>query len=266
MSKLAAQHVTVQIAGEAVVRDASVSVSSGEMVGLVGPNGAGKTSLVRAMCRLVKASAGTIALDEADVAGISNRDFARRVSYLPQGHTLHWRLDVEHLVGLGRMPHRGQFGGLSETDTQAISAAMDRAEIDQFAARDVGTLSGGERSRAMLARVLAVEADIILADEPVAALDPYHALHVMELLRDLAREGRGVLVVLHDLSLAMRFCDRLVLMQDGLVVRQGAPGDVLSAAPLGETYGVHGHYGAHENEDYVVPWRRLTRSSERGEG
>lgn len=259
MSMLAAQNVSIEIAGRIVVRDASVSVSSGEMIGLVGPNGAGKTSLLRAMCRLVKPGAGTVVLDGADINAMSGRDFARRVSYLPQGHMLHWRLDVAHLVGLGRMPHRGPFGGISDVDARAISAAMGRAEISQFATRDVATLSGGERSRAMLARVLAVEADLVLADEPVAALDPYHALHVMEMLRDLAREGRGVLVVLHDLSLAMRFCDRLVLMHDGAIRSQGAPADVLANTPLGESYGVHGHHGSYENEGYVVPWRRLAR-------
>lgn len=261
MSVLAARGVTIRIGERSVVQDVSAEVSSGELVGLVGPNGAGKTSLLRAMCRLSKLSSGSVTLDGQDIAGISNRDFARRVSYLPQGHALHWRLDVEHLVGLGRMPHRGPFGGVSDTDARAISAAMARAEISQFAGRDVGTLSGGERSRAMLARVLAVEAEIVLADEPVSSLDPYHALHVMELLRDLAREGRGVMVVMHDLSLAMRFCDRLVLINDGAVVKQGAPEEVLAHAPLGESYGVHGHYGSHEAESYIVPWRRLKRDA-----
>lgn len=262
MSVLAAENVSVQIAGKNVVRDVSAAVSRGELVGLVGPNGAGKTSLLRAMCRLLKPSGGRVLFDGKDISSFGNRDFATRVSYLPQGHLLHWRLDVAHLVGLGRMPHRGPFGGLSDRDVQAVSAAMQRTELSQFADRDVSTLSGGERSRAMLARVLAVEADLILADEPVAALDPYHALHVMELLRDLAREGRGILAVLHDLSLAMRFCDRLILMNEGRVLHQGLPADVLAGAPLGESYGVRGHYGAHENERYVVPWRRLKRSSD----
>lgn len=259
MSTLSAEHLTLTLNGADIIRDVSCSVSTGEIVGLVGPNGAGKSTLMRGMCRLLRPTSGRVALDSHTLEQVPRRDLARRVSYLPQGNALHWRLDVSHLVALGRMPHQGPFAGISETDAHAIVAAMDRAEVTPFADREVGTLSGGERARAMLARVLAVEAEFILADEPAAALDPYHALHVMELLRELAREGRGVLVVLHDLSLAMRFCDRLVMLDNGEVARAGTPADVLALESLGRSYGVRAHYGVHEDEGFVVPWRRLPR-------
>ena len=182
---------------------------------------------------------------------------ARTFAYLPQRHVVHWDLTVLQAVSLGRLPHVPSMDRLAEADHDAIRRALQTAEISHFAHRQIGTLSGGELARAMLARALAVEAPYLFADEPIAALDPYHALYIMQLLRDLARGGRSVLVVLHDLTLATRFCDRLMLIAGGRVVADGAPSDVLSPACLEAAYRVEAQYGVRDGEQYIVPWRPL---------
>jgi iron complex transport system ATP-binding protein len=257
MSALATKAVSVVIKDKPIISDATCATRPGEICGLVGPNGAGKSTLLRAMCRLLHPQSGSVTLGGVDVAGIPRQAFARRVAYLPQGNVVHWRLDVTSLVGLGRLPHRAPFAAPSDNDRRAVSEALHRADVVKLADRSVDTLSGGERARALLARVLAVQAEIILADEPVASLDPYHALHVMELLRELSRDGRAIMVVLHDLALAMRYCDRLFLMHEGRITAEGAPEQVLSQERLARNYNIEGHYGEFDSQRFLVPWRRL---------
>jgi iron complex transport system ATP-binding protein len=159
------------------------------------------------------------------------------------------------VVGLGRLPHRRPFGGPTEADRAAIAAALARCDVADFSDRTMGTLSGGERRRVLLARALAVEAPYLLADEPLAALDPLHQIEVMELLRQTARRGAGVVVVLHDLTLATRFCDRLALLDHGRLVAEGAPEAVLDDARLAGVFGVEALRGSHAGEPFLLPWR-----------
>jgi iron complex transport system ATP-binding protein len=257
MTTLAADNLTVNIDGRAIVSAASLDVAAGEIVGLVGPNGAGKSTLLRALVGLTPISGGTVRIDGADRRAMRRSDQARKIAYLPQGQTLHWRLEARQVTALGRLPHTSAARPMTAADEAAIDRALDQADIAALAARKVDTLSGGERARVMLSRALAVEAPLLLADEPVAALDPYHALQIMEMLRGLAKDGRGVLIVLHDLTLALRFCDRLVLMRDGKITASGAPCDVLAADQLAAAYDVSGIYGEADGQAYVVPWKRL---------
>ncbi|HEX4303368.1 MAG TPA: ABC transporter ATP-binding protein [Rhizomicrobium sp.] len=259
MTVLEIDKLQVALGGNVVLRDVSATFASGGLIGLIGPNGAGKSTLVRAMARLIESQAGTIALDGQDIHALSRRELARRMAYLPQGHGLHWPLRADHVIALGRLPHQTRLSSMSAADHDAIARAMEKADVVPFAQRVVTTLSGGERARVMLARALAVEAPVLLADEPVTSLDPYHQLHVMELLRDLAREGRLVIAVLHDLPLAARFCDRLVMLNDGEIVAQGAAGEVLSEENLERTYNVEGVFGNEGGEQFVLAWRRLVR-------
>ena len=252
---LSIRDVTVSLGQRPVLRDAAIELAGGGLIGLIGPNGAGKSTLLRAIARLIEPDAGTIALDGTDIATMARSDLARRVAYLPQGHTLHWPLRADHVVALGRLAHRARKSG--DADRAAVARAMARADVGAFAERIVTTLSGGERARIMLARALAVEAPVLLVDEPVASLDPYHQLQVMELLRELAREGRLVVAVLHDLPLAARFCETLAMLHEGRIVASGAAAQVLSRANLERTFNVEGVFGRERDEQFVLAWRRM---------
>jgi ABC-type cobalamin/Fe3+-siderophores transport system ATPase subunit len=224
--------------GEAqILKQVSLGIEAGEIVGLIGPNGAGKTTLLKCLARLLEPSSGSVWLGDRVLAEVSERECSQAIAYLAQGAPAHWPLQVEKVVELGRIPHRAWWQALAASDTQAVEQAMALAEVTHLRQRVVTTLSGGERTRALLARVFATDPQIILADEPVASLDPYHQLHVMQLLQQHARKG-AVLVVLHDLNLAARFCDRLVLLDEGRVQLEGAPRDVLSSTAVQSAYGV----------------------------
>ena len=155
--------------------------------------------------------------------------------------------------GLGRLPHRRAYSGPSAADRAAIEAALEAADVGHLRARTLHSLSGGERARVLLARALAVQAELLLADEPVAALDPLHQLQAMALLRSVARSGSGVVAVLHDLTLAARFCDRLIVLAGGRVLADGPP-SVLTDAVLAAAYGVDALRGEHGGEPFIVPW------------
>lgn len=262
MTSLVARSVGVELGGKQIIRDVSVQFEGGRIVGLIGPNGAGKSTLIRALTRLLETSEGDVLLDGKAITSYRRKDLAKLIGYLPQGHEMHWPLEVEQLIALGRLPHRSPFSTIGDVDQRAVGCAMDRADVREFRTRTADTLSGGERARVMLARALASEPPILFADEPVASLDPYHQLQVMELLQSLARENMLVVCVLHDLSLAARFCDELVLMESGRVVCCGKPMDVLDREHLKTAYRVNGIYGSTDGEDYVLPWRRLDGKDE----
>lgn len=260
-SALAASGMTVHVRGGRVVDGADLSLNAGEFVGLIGPNGAGKSTLLRAILGLQPRSAGSVSLNGRPFADLSPRFRARSIAYLPQDRRVEWRLPVRDIVMLGRFPHKEGFGGASAADHAAVERAMSLVEVDQLADRPVIDLSGGERTRVLLARALAVEAPLLLADEPTAALDPYHQLHVMEILKALSRQGVGVLTVIHDLALAMRFADRLVLLDRGRVAADGPPAAVLSTQRLASVYRIAAAGGDHEGAGYLLPWSRLTEDA-----
>ncbi|SFR76306.1 ABC transporter ATP-binding protein [Sphingomonas jatrophae] len=252
MVSLVAEDVGVTLGGRDVVHGVSARLEGGTLVGVLGPNGAGKSTLIRALVGLLPAR-GRVLLEGEPVAAMPRAQVARTIAYLPQGQTLHWPLGVERLVALGRLPHLGPFSRIGEADRAAVARAMDRAEVTHLADRTATELSGGERARVLLARALAVEAPVLVADEPLASLDPEHQLHGMELLRGEAAAGRLVIAVLHDLGLAARFCDRLLVMDGGRLVADGPPGAVLTPALLAQVYRVEAAFegGA------VIPLRRL---------
>ena len=256
MSRLVLSDFSVRYNGTPVIRNVSFRSKPGELVGLIGANGAGKTTLLRAAANLLRFT-GTATLNDRPVAEWPRRDLAKRLAYLAQGHDAHWPMPVEDVVGLGRLPHLAFLGSPSEDDRRAVAAAMDKTEIGDLARRGVSTLSSGERARVMLARALAVEAPLLLADEPIAALDPYHQLHIMEVLKAEASIGRAVVVVLHDLTLAARFCDRVVLLSEGQVLADGTADAVLTEKNLATAYHISALQGGIGDSRYVIPWRRL---------
>jgi len=229
---------SVALGGKVVVQGVSATLGGGTIVGIVGPNGAGKSTLVRAILGLVGVTAGRVLIDGTTIGAMSARDVAQRIAYLPQGQYLHWPLTVERLVALGRLPHLGPLSRVSAEDEAIVAAAMTRADVAHLRSRDATELSGGERARVMLARALAVGAEGLIADEPLAALDPGHQIDVMELLRREAEGGALVIVVMHDLTMAARYCDRLLLLDQGRLIADGSPLDVLTPELLRSVYGI----------------------------
>lgn len=234
----------------------SFDVRAGELFALIGPNGAGKSSALKALAQLLPHQ-GRVLLQGEDLAAMAPAQRARQLAYLAQGDTVAWPLAVRDFVALGRIPHRRRWGPrvLTIADNAAIDSALAAMHLSAMQQRSLDQLSGGERARARLARALAVEAPLLLADEPVSALDPFHQLSVMELLRAQCNAGRAVVVVLHDLTLASRFCDRVLLLHQGRAVACGAPRQVLTPAHLQTVYQVQAMHGEHESQGYVVPWR-----------
>jgi iron complex transport system ATP-binding protein len=234
---LAAKDVTVRLGRATIVRDASFTLRGGEFVAMVGPNGAGKTTLIRALAGLTP-SDGTITLGGRALGALSDRERARQVAYLPQGHVFYWPMPVAAIVMLGRAPHADPFSSTSAQDRAAVEHALIATETMEFSERAVTTLSGGERARVALARALATQAPVLLADEPTAALDPRHQLTVMELLRDAAHAGNAILAIMHDLSLAARFADRVLVMDRGVLVADGPPAEALTPERLAKVFGI----------------------------
>ena len=237
MVMLELDRVCVALGRRQVLSGVSATFGAGALEGIVGPNGAGKSTLARAMLALVPAQ-GRVLIDSSDVAAMRRDDLARRIAYLPQGQTLHWPLTVERLVGLGRLPHLGPMSRIGPHDAAAIDRAMTRADVLDLRQRVATELSGGERARVLLARALAVEAPTLIADEPLASLDPGHQIDVMDLLRAQAHDGALVIAVLHDLTMAARYCDRLLLIDQGRLVADGTPADVLTNGHLRDVYGI----------------------------
>ncbi|WP_439567889.1 ABC transporter ATP-binding protein [Sphingopyxis sp.] len=237
MVSLVLDHVGVTLGRRTVVRDVSAEFGPGTLTAIVGPNGAGKSTLARAMLALVPAT-GKIRVDGVDAATMPRADLARRIAYVPQGQLLHWPLTVERLVGLGRLPHLAPMSRIGAADTAAIERAMERADVLDLRDRIATELSGGERARVLFARALAVEAAALIADEPLASLDPGHQIDVMDMLRAEAAGGALVIAVLHDLTLAARYCDRLLLIDAGRIVADGTPAEVLTAERLRAVYGI----------------------------
>lgn len=249
---------TVALGGRDVLRSMSAQFADGRVTVVLGPNGAGKSTLAQLIAGILTPHAGAALIDGAPIAGLTARDRARRIGYLPQALAAHWDMRVEELVALGRLPHRGAFAALSTTDREAIAAAMAATDTQRFASRSIGTLSGGEAARVHLARVLAGTPDWIIADEPLEGLDPAHRLEVLDRLRAAAMAGAGVIVILHDLTHAARVADDALLIRDGEIVAMGAARDVLTPAILAPVYGVRLFEGVDdEGAPLLIPVARL---------
>ncbi len=237
MNGLISEALTVRLGGKAVLDGVSVALNAGEVTALVGPNGAGKSTLLSCLAGLRAPSAGAVRLDDQAIAALGERERARLIGYLPQSPEIAWRLDVQTFVRLGRTAHRGVFGE-SPADAAAVDRALEDAQMTAFAGRDVTTLSGGERARALIARALAGEPAWLLADEPLTGLDLGHQLHAAALLRTIAGSGVGVVASLHDLAFAARVAHRVLVMAEGRIVADGPATHALTPEVLARAYAV----------------------------
>lgn len=255
MSVLGLENVGCRLQGRPILSDVSTAIKPGELVALIGPNGAGKSTLLRAMAGIQEGVEGDIRWQGRPLAEWSLGDLARQRGYLAQSATLAWPVTVRHLVGLGRLPHRPFWQGWRHADGDAVERALQRTDTLRLAERAVTTLSGGERLRVLLARLLAAEPQLILADEPLAALDPLHQLQTLQLLRDHCHAGGSAVVALHDLALACRFCDRLLLLDEGCLQADAPPAELVHSGLLERVYRVEFLNLAVDALPVPLPWR-----------
>lgn len=247
--------LSVALGGRDVIDRLSCKIAPGTFVGLIGPNGSGKSTLLKAILGLLP-SRGSISILGDDLAALPEAGRARRVSYLPQDGELIWPIAVEDVVMLGRSPYRSGFSPPSDADRAAVDTALAAMDLLNLRTRSARALSGGERSRVLMARALAQETPLMLADEPTTGLDPAHQLALMETFKAMARNGRTVLASLHDLALAAQWCDALLLLHNGQIVLSGDPKTVLTASALAEVYGVEAFFGQSSAGLVVVPIAR----------
>ena len=236
------------------VRGVSLEVAADEWVMLIGPNGAGKISILRALCGLL-AFDGQATIDGRDVRSLGRRALARLIAFVPQNPVAPSELTVAEYVLLGRTPHLGYLGIEGRRDRQAVAHALERLDLLPFAERGLGSLSGGELQRAVLARALAQEAVVLLLDEPTTSLDLGRQQQALELVDSLRGDGLTVLSTMHDLTLAGQYADRLVLLDRGTIVAEGAPRDVLSPETLASHYGANVRVVHDDGDVFVLPQR-----------
>jgi iron complex transport system ATP-binding protein len=238
MAELVFSRVAVARGARRVLDGVSTRVGAGELVALIGPNGAGKTTLLRAALGQAPLTAGAISIDGADPATMPAQRRARLIAYLPQARPLAWPLSVAAVTALGRFAFGASLTRPAGADAEAIARALAACRLEPLAARATDSLSGGELARVHVARALAAEAPLLLADEPTAALDPRHAFETMAILKAHCAAGAGALVTLHDLGLAARFADRVLLLHEGRLLADAPPAEALAPALLAEAFGV----------------------------
>ena len=234
---LVARALHVRLGGADVLSGVSAALQAGHVTAILGPNGAGKSTLLACLAGLRRADAGEVMLDDQPLATLPARTRAQRIGFLPQVAEVNWDVDVQTLVALGRFPHSAGWGE-TEADRAATEAALAATDMGRLRHRVVNTLSGGERGRALLARVLAGTPQWLLADEPLASLDPAHQIDVLDQLRNVAALGTGVVVVLHDLNQAARVADDILMLREGVVAAAGPPDAVLTPETLAAVYGI----------------------------
>ena len=238
VADLATERLDLGYDGTRVVHALDLRLPPGRVTAIVGPNGCGKSTLLGALARVHGPQGGAVLIDGRDLAGLRPRDAARRIGLLPQQAEAPDGLTIRDLVRYGRHPHQGLLRQWSPEDATAVDRALTAADLLDLADRPLDTLSGGQRQRAWIAMVVAQQTAVVLLDEPTSALDLGHQLEVLDLVHDLAAQGRTVVLVLHDLSTACRHADHLVAMREGRVVAEGPPADVVTTDLVRELYGV----------------------------
>jgi iron complex transport system ATP-binding protein len=236
--RLAARGVTVGYGARPVIDGLDVSVPPGVITTIIGPNGCGKSTLLRTLSRLLKPTGGTVVLDGEDIGTLRTRDVAKKLGLLPQAPVAPDGLTVSDLVARGRHPHQSWLRQWSSDDADVVRRALAMTGVADLADRPVDSLSGGQRQRVWISMTLAQGTDLLLLDEPTTYLDLAHAVDVLDLVDDLHESGRTVVMVLHDLNLATRYSDHLVVMRDGAVLAQGHPREVVTADLLHEAFGL----------------------------
>jgi iron complex transport system ATP-binding protein len=233
-------NLSLTLRGRPILQGVSGHLQQGKVTAILGANGAGKSTLLSCLANLRAPDSGTVLLGDQPLASIPAQTRARQIGLLPQQADIHWEINVRALVALGRLPHQGRWG-TNAADDAAINRAMAQTDVSQFADRKALRLSGGEQARVLLARVLAGEPDWVLADEPLANLDPAHQMDAATCLKQVARGGAGVVIILHDLTQAARIADHIIIMNNGRIQAAGTPSEVLTHDQLALAFGIAVH-------------------------
>ncbi|ADG80334.1 ABC transporter ATP-binding protein [Tsukamurella paurometabola] len=252
-SRLGARNVSSGYGQVTVLDDLTLDVPTGQVTTIIGPNGCGKSTLLRTLARLIKPSGGQVLLDGTDIATMKTKQVATTMGLLPQSPQAPEGLTVADLVARGRHPHQSWLRQWSSDDADVVDAALSQTGVRDLADRPVDSLSGGQRQRVWISMTLAQGTELLLLDEPTTFLDLSHALDVLDLVDELSSQGRTVVMVLHDLNLAIRYSDHLVAMRDGAIVAQGTPADIISEEMLHEVFGLRSKV----IDDPVSPGRPL---------
>ena len=251
MSRISASNLTVRRGGRAILDEVSFDLEDGAFVAVIGANGAGKSTLLSVLAGLLKPEAGEVMVEGARLAGLDRRDLARRRAYLPQNPRAEWPIAVERLVALGLIPHLPAFGPLEGGWEPRLTEALAACDLIAQRFQPATTLSGGELARAMLARAMIGDPQILIADEPVSGLDPRHALDTVGRLQGLAGQGKLVVAALHDLTLAARFCSHILALRDGRLAAFGPTADTLTPELIRAVFDVDARIGGQGRSTYV---------------
>ena len=238
MTGLVKTDLCVARGGREIIPSFSLDLPRGQLAALIGPNGSGKSTLLQAVLGYLPARLGEVRLDGDVISGRPPHALSGRIAYLPQTREINWPIVVYDMVMLGRLPHQNHFRTISSHDRAAVERAIALCGLEGFESRALNALSGGEQARALLARALATEADWLFVDEPTTSLDPYHQLAIMEVLQGQALQGRGVIAVLHDLSLASQFANSVFMMHEGALLASGSASEVLSDENLARAFSI----------------------------
>ena len=235
---LEARNIAVERGGRCILASVSLRVEPGRFLAVIGPNAGGKSTLLKALAGLWPVASGEVLFGDQPLLKLPRREIAKRIAFVPQDTRIDFAFAVEEIVGMGRYPHRGRFSAETVIDHTAVAAAMKRCDVAHLKSRAANTLSGGERQRVLIARSLAAQPEIILLDEPTASLDIEHALEILDLCRELAREGHAVALAIHDLNAVARYADAVALIDKGKLVDLGSTADVLNPAAFRQIFGV----------------------------
>ncbi len=252
-------NVSVQLGGNPILKSVSFDIEEGSWTGLIGPNGSGKTTLLRAMSGLIP-HRGTLTLEGRDISAWTPRELARRMAFVRQSTPLSFDFRVEELVMLGRSPHKGWLEQNGKEDYEHVHAALERVDLEDLAHRSVLSLSGGERQRVFLAQALVQEADVLLLDEPTTHLDVRYQFDFMRVVEEMVDDGCTVIAVFHDLELAARHSDQLLVMHDGQLTESGPPKQILRPDLLARVFRVEADVYHPEDELLTIRYRATTSS------
>lgn len=257
--QLMCDSISVRIGEKEILEKVSLTANQGDLIGLIGPNGSGKSTLLRSMANLLPYKHGSIRLNERELQTYTMTELAKLIGYVPQDTTLDFDFLVKDIVLMGRHAYIPRFGVESDYDYEIVEQAMHRTNIAHLADRSVMQLSGGQRQMVFIAKALAQQSSILLLDEPTSALDIYRELHVFEVMKQLTKEGITVITAIHDLNLASRFCDEIVLLTNGEVHASGRPKDVFTEQMMKDSYYVQAaiRFDSMIQADYVTAVRRI---------
>jgi iron complex transport system ATP-binding protein len=256
MILLQGRGLSLNLGGRRILDGVDIELRSAEMLGLIGPNGAGKSTLLKLLAGLLEPDTGNLVLGGRHYPELPSEQRARRIAWLAQQGEVHWPITVETLLELGRAPYLSPWQRPTGKDRQVIERVLTECDLSALRNRPVDTLSGGERARVLLARALVTEPQVLLADEPVAALDPAHQLDMLSLLANYCTIDRGVILILHDLSLAAHFCQRLQLLHQGRTLAVGSAESVLSTDNLQTAYRIR-PVQTQASGPFAIPWQRI---------